>query len=450
MDFFKKQKIYSSNNKGFTLIEVLVGTVIFVLVALSAYKAFGVLMDGVSVARAKVAATSIANEKFEIIRNLPYSDVGIVGGLPVGKIARNQTIVRDNYSFNIVTAIRSIDDPFDGTIGGNPNDLSPADYKMADLDISCSNCKYPSMLNFTTLVAPHALESTSTNGALFIRAFNFAGTPVSGASVHIVNTQTNPDTVIDETTDNDGWLKIVDAIVGTNAYNITVTKPNYSQDQTYPIGGVAGPTPVKPDATVVTRQVTQLSFAIDTLSSLNISSVDNSCVALPNIPFTLSGAKLIGTPSVLKYTQTFTTNGDGNQNVSNLEWDSYSISPSGSNYDVAGTIPITPLSLNPSESKSIEFIAVAHSNRALLVSVKTSTGVAIDGATVRLKKSGFDQTKTTTSVGCSGPGQVFWNGLGTGNYTLTVSKTGYQTSTSTVTVSSSPTWQQKNVPLTPQ
>jgi hypothetical protein len=114
-------------------------------------------------------------------------------------------------------------------------------------------------------------------------------------------------------------------------------------------------------------------------------------------------------------------------------------------------MPIGPLSLNPNESKSIQFIAVAHANRALLVSVKNPAGVAIeDGTTVRLQKSGFDQTKTTSSVECSAPGQVFWNGLSTGTYTLTITKAGYQTSTSSISItSSSPGWQQKNVVLAP-
>src|SRR3989344_3142284 len=111
---------------GFTLIETLVGSAVFLLVALSSYQAFGVLMEAVSGSQAKIAATAVANEEFEIIRNLPYTDVGIIGGLPVGKIERNQTIVKDNYSFDVQTTIRSVDDTFDCTIGGSPSDTSPA------------------------------------------------------------------------------------------------------------------------------------------------------------------------------------------------------------------------------------------------------------------------------------------------------------------------------------
>jgi len=53
----------------------------------------------------------------------------------------------------------------------------------------------------------------------------------------------------------------------------------------------------------------------------------------------------------------------------------------------------------------------------------------------------------TFTSSCVPPGQVFFTGLGTGNYTLTVSKTGYQPFTDTVSISSS--WQQREVILSP-
>ncbi|MBU0998929.1 prepilin-type N-terminal cleavage/methylation domain-containing protein [Patescibacteria group bacterium] len=440
MNFYTRQR-------GFTLIETLVGSVVFLLVALSAYKAFGVLMDAVTISQAKLAGTTLANEKLEIIRNLPYTDVGIVAGLPVGKIQRNETIIRDNYSFDIQTTIRSVDDPFDGIIEGNPPDTSPADYKLIDLDLICSNCKTLTPLSFTTLVAPHALETASTNGALFIRVFDASGIAIPNASIHLVNTQTNPDTIIDETTDNAGWMKIVDAPIGINAYNIIATKSGFTQDQTYPPDGAAGANPVKPDATVVQQQVTLTNFSIDRTSSLIIETVDSACVSLPSIGFSLTGTKLIGTPSVLKYpTQNFTTNTNGSYTIPIIEWDTYSALLTSASYDLAGTTPLAIFNINPNEIKNLQLVVTPHINRALLVSVKTSDGVAIDGATVHLQKSGFNQTKTTNSGSCATPGQVFWNGLGSGTYTLTVSKVGYQNNVSSFSMSS---WQNKIITLMP-
>jgi len=437
------------NQKGFTLIESLVGSAIFLLLALSGYKAFGVLMEAVSASAAKLAGTTLANEKFEIIRNLPYTDVGIVGGLPVGKIQRTQTITRDNYSFSVLTTIRSVDDIFDGTIGGTPADTSPADYKLVDLDITCTNCKTFAPLNFTTLIAPHALETASMNGALFIQVFDASGLAVSNASVHIINTQTNPDTIIDETTDNAGWVKIVDAPTGTNAYNITATKSGFTQDQTYPFGGAAGPSPIKPDPTVVLQQVTQASLTIDRVSSLAVSTINASCVALPSIGFSITGTKLIGTPAVLKYgTQNFTTDASGAYAIPTLEWDTYAALLTSPSFDLAGTTPFPNFVVNPNESKTLQMVVVPHINGALLVSVKDSLGNAIDGVTVQLQKSGFDQTKTTNGGSCATPGQVFWNGLASGTYTLTVGKTGYQTYINN-SLSISASWQNQTITLTP-
>lgn len=434
--------------RGFTLIEVLIGSFVFLLVALSGYKALSALMETVIFSQGKIAATSLANEKFEIIRNLPYEDVGVEAGVPKGKIPRTENVIKDGYSFTVQTTVRNIDDPFDGTIGGNPNDLSPADYKSADLDITCENCKKFSSLRFTTLVAPRALETASTNGALFIQIFDANGLPVSNASIHIVNTQTNPDTVIDDLSDNEGWVKIIDAPPGTNAYNILATKEDYSSDETYPLGGEAGPDPLKPDATVVVQAVTQLFFSIDGLGSLKVKSQDAACAVLSNVDFSLTGTKLIGAPSVLKYpTQNFTTNASGTRLIPDLEWDNYSILLTSPAYDFAGASLLPSFALTPDEDKVVNLIAVPHLDNALLVSVKDSGGGILDEARVRLEGGTFDETKVTNSGTCPTPGQAFWNGLTAGAYTLTVSKSGFQTVVVSLDLSSP--WQNQTIILSP-
>ncbi len=444
MVFHSKRKKASRNLYlgGFTLIEALVGSAIFLLIALSGYKAFVTLMDAVGASQAKIAATSVANERFEVIRNLPYDDVGLVGGLPVGTVEREETITRNNYVFDLLYTIRSTDDPFDGTIGGSPNDSSPSDYKLVDLDITCAQCKVFSPLKFTTLVAPHALETASTNGALFVQVFDANGLPIQGADIHIENTSTTPDTIIDETTDNEGWLKIVDAPPGVNAYSITASKNGYSTEETYPIGGAAGIDPLHPDATVVVQQVTQTSFSIDRLASIEVSSqgptAEALCAPVANVGFSLTGAKLIGNPDILKYDTTdFSTNSGGTLTIPNLEWDTYTFNGLGSTYDIAGIDPFPVFSLTPGQSLNLNISAVPHVANALLVSVEDENGVPIEGAAVRLENSPFDETKTTTaSSACAAAGQVFWNGLATGTYTLTVTKAGYTDYTTTFGASS--------------
>ena len=229
--FLFTKKNHFNLQKGFTLIEIIVGLAVFLILSLSIYQAYISLLETIRASRLKVVATALANEQFEIIRNLPYTDVGIVGGLPSGKIQQNQTLTRDNTEFSAKTNIRNIDDPFDGTIGGNPNDLSPADYKFVELEVSCSSCKNFRPLSFTTNVAPKNLEGASVNGALFIQVFDANGQPVQGANVHVANNQASPPFAIDDTTNNNGLLQIVDTPPGVGAYEIIVSKQGYSQEK---------------------------------------------------------------------------------------------------------------------------------------------------------------------------------------------------------------------------
>lgn len=383
--------------KGFTLIESLAGVAVFMIVAVGVYQAYAATMNAIRASRLKVAATALANEQFEIIRNLPYGDVGIAGGIPNGKVPHTQNFVRDGTAFAVETTIRNIDDPFDGTIGGSPNDLSPADYRLTELEIFCPSCRNFTPLRFTTRVGPRALETASTNGALFVRAFDAVGQPVAGASVHIENNQANPAIVIDDTTNNDGLLQIVDAPPGFEAYEISVSKSGYSTEQTHQTGAPGNPNPTKPHATVALQQLTQISFAIDRISVIDVSSVDKTCSTVPSIDFSLQGSRLIGTsPNVLKYSASHITDGAGRKTIPNLEWDTYNIALTDGIYDLAGAIPLLPLVLNPSANQDFKLIVAPKDPRSVLVTVKdASTQLPLSDATVRLEGAGYDTTLIT-------------------------------------------------------
>ena len=383
--------------KGFTLVESLVGVAVFMIVVVSVYQAYTATMDAVRVSRLKVTATALANEQFEIIRNLRYEDVGVVDSIPNGKVPHIQNLVRNNTEFVVETTIRNIDDPFDGTIGGLPNDLSPADYRLAELEISCPSCRNFPPLRLTTYVGPQALEAASTNGSLFVHVFDAVGQPVVGANVHVENNQATPQIVIDDTTNNDGFLQIVDAPPGIEAYEITVSKSGYSTEKTYQVGAPGNPNPTKPHVTVALQQLTQISATIDKTSTLDISSVTDTCSPVPSIDFSLSGSKLIGTsPDVLKYSASHITNDVGRRTISNLEWDTYNLDLLDGTYDLAGTIPSLPLVLNPDVNQDFKLIVALKDPRSLLITVKDlSTQLPLSDASVRLEGTNYDTTLTT-------------------------------------------------------
>lgn len=155
-----------SQNKGFTLIEIVVAVAIFAIFAVGVYQGYAAIYSAIASARHKALATDLANAKFEIIKNLPYSNVGIVGGKPSGVITAVETVVRDRVTFTITTTIMNIDDPFDGISGGG--DIFPADYKLVEINIDCLTCNNFSPVVITGRVAPKNLESALRRIALYL------------------------------------------------------------------------------------------------------------------------------------------------------------------------------------------------------------------------------------------------------------------------------------------
>ncbi len=395
-------------NKGFTLIETLVGVAVFLVISTAVYQAYVSLFNLISLNQYKIVALNLANEQFEIVRNLSYANVGIPGSIPSGNIPQVQNINRSGIDFVVRTTIRNIDQPFDGTIGGIPNDTSPADNKMVAVEVSCPTCVNFFPLTLTTIIAPKNLETASVNGALLIKVFDANGVPVSGANVSIRNYQATTTIAIDDMTNSNGVLQIVDVPPGIEAYEISVSKAGYSSDRTYPNGAIGNPTPSKPHATVIVQQLTQVSFSIDKLSSIEFNSVTSDCIAIPNIDFALKGAKQIGT-SVYKFNKNLSTNGTGVYSSSTIEWDYYTVTGIDSAYDIAGINPLNPISLNPNVSQNVLLIVAPKDPKALLVTVKdNSTLLPLTDATVRLRKGvAFDETQIT---GRGSINQTDWSG----------------------------------------
>ncbi|OHB00245.1 MAG: hypothetical protein A3H52_01990 [Candidatus Zambryskibacteria bacterium RIFCSPLOWO2_02_FULL_39_26] len=409
-------KNIKKSSQGFSFVELIVGMAVFLTIIIAVYDSYISVFNVVGASRAKIEAVSLINEQFEIVRNLTYSNVGVAGSIPSGVLLHTQTLVRDNYSYEVTTTVRNIDDPFDGSIGGTPNDLSPADYKVVEIEINCNNCKTFVPMVVTTNVAPKNLETASANGALFVRVFDANGNPVSGANIHIENNQTSPTVVIDDVTNNSGMLQIVDAPPGVNAYEITVTKSGYSTDKTY-TESPSNPNPTNPHATVVLQQVTQLSFVIDRLSAFNVTSVTETCSSVGSVDFNLLGSKIIGTnPTVIKYNQNKITDAGGSLNVSDIEWDSYLITLIDGVYELVGINPILPVGVIPNSSQNLQLVVAPKNPQTLLVTVKDSaTGLPLSGVTVILTKAGFSATSIT---GQGFLGQTDWSG-GSGQATST-------------------------------
>lgn len=386
------------NNNGVTLIETLVAVAFIVAFSIAIFNVYSKILETTSVLSKRQIAAALANEQFEIIRNMPYENIGTVGGIPSGTLLQSQTLTRDNINFDVFITIRNIDDPFDGTLGGMPNDLSPADNKLVAIEINCSNCKNFIPVEYTTHIAPKNLETASTNGVLVIRVYDANGLPVPDALIEIDNTELSPEIHIDDFSGVDGTLNIVDAPPSIDSYKIKVSKDGYSSEETYPIGDLQNPNPTKPNQTVIVQQITQVSFFIDKVSTIKANTIFEDCTTAQNIDFQINGSKIIGTlPDVLKYDSYFTTDSFGDKNISNLEWDTYNINLTDSSYDLIGTNPLLTLGLVPDSSQDLDLIVAPKDPARILVVIRDqSTGLPLTDVSVRLEgPSGYDNTLIT-------------------------------------------------------
>jgi len=388
--------IKNFSKRGFTLVEVLVATAIFLLFSIGIYSSIVMVFKIVYQSRIRILETAVLSEELEVARNLPYDSVGIVNGIPDGVLSHQKTITRNGIIFDLTTSVRNIDDPFDGILNGSPNDTAPADYKLVEVSAICENCSQTEPLVLNTIISPKNLEGASVNGALFVHVFDANGLSVVGANVHIVNSGQTPNIVVDDVTDNDGMLRVVDAPTGTLSYNITVSKNGYSTDATV-ASSVDNPNPIKPPANVVSQAVTEISFSIDKTGDLDVFSLDPSCNALSGPTAQIIGEKKIGlNPDVYKMSQTFSLAG-GSYNFNNLEWDTYDLSVSGTAFDLAGSVPMLSYKLNPGSSQNLFLVLRPHTTNSLLVKVKDAgTGLPLSDAMVNLTATGYDQTMNTS------------------------------------------------------
>lgn len=397
------------NRRGFTLVEVIVAVAIFALFALGIYEGVRYIYKVVYISRVRILETAVLSEELEIARNLAYSDVGISGGVPTGVLPYTKTVVRNGVAFNIIATVRNVDDVFDGLATGTvPIDTAPADYKLVEMSIVCAACLQKQPVILSTIVAPKNLENATKNGSLFINVFDSHGKAVSGANVNVSSTAVNPHILVNDVTDNDGWLRIVDIPTATISYNILVTKGDYSSDYTIPITGS-----VKPPSTVASQTVTEIYFAIDRLGSLNVGTINPNCSFASGRSFNIWGEKIIArgepnvTPDTPKYSRTLTTDG-GSYALPNMEWDKYWFSVPGAAWSIGGTIPMLPVDLAAGASQDVSLVVRPYSAQSLLVNVKDSgTLLPLSGTSVRLFKTGYDQTIVT---GLGYMRQTDWSG----------------------------------------
>lgn len=438
-------------SRGQTLISVLIGIAIFLILANAVFTLIRGSFSITSFNRARITARHLAEEKVEFIRNLPYNDVGTSGGIPSGSIAQTETVTKNGLALIINTDITYIDDSFDLTA---PSDLLPTDYKRVRVAVSWGGIagSRNNPVVMVTDVAPKGVETTAGGGTLSIFVIDANGQPVPQSNVTIT-ASTNPAVNLTLDTGDNGRIILPGAITCNACYRVSATKSGFSTERTYAKSEVSNPT--KPDLSILSGKLTEVTLSIDHTANLTIHSTDNRVSGFTpkgNVPFQMRGAKITGTKSngtiVYKYDQTLTTDGSGNLTLSNLEWDNYSIfMNSGTTFDISGTNPLVPLTIQPATTSMFTFATDNHTSNNLLVTFLNSTSQQVSSVSAKLVKGA--STLTGVSGGSTDPdfGQVFFKNAPSSTNTLTATASGFLNYSGSVSVSGTTT---QSVTLTAQ
>lgn len=415
------------NEPGFTLIETLITLAILMLVMLGLGGLGRLIFKANLESRARITATALANERLETVRNLPYVSIGTLNGIPPGTLPQTETRLVNGISYMVKTAVTYVDDAFDGLA---PADPINTDYKSVRVEVDWSDPPPSSQpVIFYTKAAPKGLETPSSGGTIKVSVFDASAAPLAGAEAHIIGEGLNPPVDITQNTAANGELVLPGAPVCNSCYRISVTKAGYSLDRTYNSAEVHSP--IRPPATVLAGELTEVSFTIDRLASLLIRAQTATLPAqpLPALNIRLAGAKIIGQDEggspVYKFIEELVTDANGVVVRNDLEWDSYTLTVDGSatGYDLVEAVPFeAPLALAPGAGVTELMTLTNHAAANLRVYVKNNLNQPLVEAAVRLTgPPAYEETLVTGSAG-----QVFFSPLAQALYTLDITTAGYE------------------------
>ena len=257
--------------RGFSLIDVVVGTAILLVVFVALLGVFRASLALTASAKARSGATALASEQMEFVRSLTYANTGTVGGIPAGTVPQTQTRTLNGIDYTIRTFIQYIDDSKDG-LGTLDENGVITDYKKIKVTVSYSINNRVQEVSLVSNRSPKGIETTEGGGTLQIQTNNAVGDPVEGAQVHIQNPNTNPTVDVTVFSNTNGTVFLPGAATSTG-YKVTVSKSGYSTAQTYD-QDAQNVSPNPGHLTVTEGVTTQSTFAIDVLSTLAVATLE--------------------------------------------------------------------------------------------------------------------------------------------------------------------------------
>ena len=441
----KYRDAWRRSKSGFTLIEGLVILFVFSVITLTFYQTFSLGTQQIIESKSHLGATALANQKMEVIRSIDYDVIGTTNGIPAGDLLESETVTVNTVPYTIHTFVQYADDAFDGRQGDSPADAIPTDYKRVRLTASWgAGGDNQSVVLFGNF-SPNGVETSGGGGTLSINVLDASGSGVAGVTVHIVNGAAGVD--VSATTDATGNITLPGAPVGTESYELTVSKSGYYGTKTYPSYPTSTYNPVDVHASVVADTLSQKTIVMDQYADITVRSRDPFGITVPDISFAMTGGKILGTDpvtssSVYEYNQNLSTNGSGIEDIADQSYGQYTLSASDARYKLYKLSPESAASdvfdALPGQVTTVDMILVDTQIGSVKVTVVNDEDDSpVAGATVHLTNAslGYDATGTTDQYGMAYFPTALPE-LADGTYDMEVSATGFDNENTTVTINS--------------
>ena len=299
------------NSKGFTLIEILVGSALSLVVFLGIFGCYQLGLKVLSQSKARIIASAIATETIEEARSLPYYQIGtyeckeafpecdpeieeqIIPGYPSGLIKKSEQFTRNNIEFTIDSFIEYGVNCSDGVgVAGAvcpdeaddscpefpcPEDECPNDYKKIKIQVSWSG-RFGGTVVLDTLAGPAMSEQEceEKGGFLVVSTYDALGeNVVEFPEITVENTETSE---IKTANPEDGRHTFVLA-PGSAIYKLTITKSGYTREQTFKSGDFYQGTEILNtlypygNPNISEGQIEERTYYIDEQSTFNIKTL---------------------------------------------------------------------------------------------------------------------------------------------------------------------------------
>lgn len=434
--------------RGMTPIEGLILLLVFSVGMLALLEGFNQGLRHVTNAKDRILAVGIANEKMELLRSLPYEDVAVAGGVPDGSIDPDEYVTRGSRTFHVITSIMYIDDPEDGTYGGSPNDSVPNDYKLVHLHVGWGDEGVSESVEVRSHFVPSGLETASGGGILSINIIDEDAQPVSGAMVHVQNSEVSPSVNTFLFSDSAGNVTLVGAPASSQAYRVSVSKLFHKTAQTYAPYPTTAYYPNDVHMTAVDDTFTSGTIVLAPYGAISVTSLDAFGDPVPNVDVDMEGGRELGTDvsgdPVYNFTDSIETDGmDGEYEFLFLHPGLYTLSVSESGYqfwkvDYGSDNASNEILLPQGSLLSADIIMIDESVDGLFALIQDDdTEQPVVGATVRLENTtlSYDVEETTDTYGYvyfpRDAGSVLTSGE---TYDITISHDDYDTETDSVTI----------------